>query len=215
MPLPKNNLLFGFEPKLTDEQRIYVNSIFDKRLTIVNAKSGSGKTTLAVACAKLLKKDLLYIFSPCEEDKLGFTPGEIEDKEAKYIQPLMDALYEIEEDPKRVVFREDNIENLKKGNVWVYPKSHVFARGTNIKNKTVIIDEYQNFTISEFKKITTRIHDDCSVIVIGHGGQIDLKDPKKSCYSRVLEHFKDKPWANICHLSKNFRGELSQWADEL
>ena len=62
MPLPNGNLLFGFEPKLTDEQRIYVDSIFDNQLTIVNAKAGTDKTTLAVACAAVIGKPLTYIY---------------------------------------------------------------------------------------------------------------------------------------------------------
>jgi phosphate starvation-inducible PhoH-like protein len=59
MPLPKNSLLFGFKSKLTDEQKIYVDSIFDNQMTIVNAQSGTGKTTLAVACAKIIGKPLV------------------------------------------------------------------------------------------------------------------------------------------------------------
>jgi phosphate starvation-inducible PhoH-like protein len=215
MPLPKNNLLFGFEPKLTDEQREYVNSIFDNQMTIVNAKSGTGKTTLAVACAKLLKKDLVYIFSPCEEDALGYTPGDVEEKESKYVQPLIDALEEINEDPSKVIFRKENYENLKNGSVWVYPKSHVFARGTNIKKMTVIIDEAQNFTRGELKKVLTRIHDSCKVIIIGHDGQCDLDDPSKSGFVPYVEHFKDEPYVNICKLTHNFRGKLAQKADQL
>ena len=58
MGLPKDNMLFGFAEKLTEEQRIYVDSIFDNQLTVVNAKAGTGKTTLAVACAKLLDKPM-------------------------------------------------------------------------------------------------------------------------------------------------------------
>lgn len=151
MPLPKNNLLFGFAPKLTQEQREYVDSIFDNQLTIVNAKAGTGKTLLAVACSKVLNKELIYIFSPVEEKRMGFRPGSQEEKERAYISPLIDALLEINENPSQVMYSEETLENpgrakqmmdsIKNGTVWVYPKSHIFARGTNIKNKTVIIDE--------------------------------------------------------------------------
>jgi phosphate starvation-inducible PhoH-like protein len=215
MPLPKNNLLFGFEPKLTKEQREYVNSIFDNQLTIVNARSGTGKTTLAVACAKIIGKPLLYVFSPVEEDSLGFTPGSVEEKEAKYITPLKDALLEINEDPSRVLETEMNLENMKNGNTWVKAQSHVFARGTNIKGKTVIIDEAQNFTKSELKKILTRIHDNCTVIMIGHIGQIDLDKPQDSGFAPYVEHFRKKDYCHVCELSWNFRGRLANDADEL
>lgn len=167
----------------------YVDWIFDNQLTIVNTRSGTGKTTLAVACAKIIGKDLLYTFFLVEENSLGFTPGDIEMKESKYFQPLKDALLEIGEQPDKVIVSEDNIENVKNGNTWVEVKSHVFARGTNIKNKTVIIDEAQNFTKSELRKLLTRIHDDCKVIMIGHTDQIDLDRPQDSGFAPYIEHF--------------------------
>jgi predicted ribonuclease YlaK len=217
MPLPKHNLLFGFEPKLTDEQRTYVNSIFDNQLTIVNAKSGTGKTTLAVACAKIIGKDLVYIFSPVQEKTLGFRPGSTKEKEHDYLIPLIDALHEINEDPNKAIYNEEtmNSEALKRREFWVFPMSHTFARGMNLKNKTVIIDETQNFTRGELKKVLTRIHDSCTVIMIGHDGQCDLPDPKKSGFVPYMEHFRNQPYANVCELSKNFRGHLAQHADEL
>ena len=208
-------MLFGYANKLTDEQKEYVDSIFDNQLTVVDARSGTGKTTLAVACAKIIGKDLLYTFSPCEEDKLGYTPGEVEQKEEKYIQPLKDALLEINENPAKVIVSEDNIDNVKEGNTWVEAKSHVFARGTNIKNKIVIIDEAQNFTKSDLKKLLTRIHDDCTVIMIGHQGQIDLPRLQDSGFAPYIEHFKKKDYSHTCKLSWNFRGRLANDADEL
>lgn len=215
MPLHGNNMLFGYADKLTDEQRDYVNSILDNQLTITNSKSGTGKTTLAVACAKVLEKPLLYVFSPCEEDKLGFTPGDVEDKEEKYVQPLKDALLEIGELPEKVIAFKDNIDNIKNGNAWVEAKSHVFARGTNIKNKTVIIDEVQNFTKSDLKKLLTRIHDNCTVVMIGHTGQIDLENPNLSGFAPYIDHFRKKDYAKVVNLSWNWRGRLANDADEL
>lgn len=215
MPLDKNNMLFGFEPKLTNEQRDYVDSIFDYQVTMVNARAGSGKTTLAVACAKLLNKPLYYIFAPVEEKKMGYRPGTQKEKEAEYYQPLIDALLEIGEVPDRVIYSEDNIGNVKNGNVWVYPKSHIFARGTNIKDAVVIIAEAQNFTRGELKKVLTRIHDSCTVIIEGHTGQNDLPDPKKSGFLPYIEHLSRYEWVNVVELTENFRGRLSRAADEL
>lgn len=225
MPLPKDNLLFGFELKLTDEQRIYVNSIFDYQMTIVNARSGTGKTSLAVACSKLIGKDLIYIFAPIQEGTMGFRPGSQEEKESAYIQPLKDALIEINENPTQVIYREDSIndpkrrkeimDNIKYGKIWVYPKSHVFARGINIRDKTVIIDEAQNFKKSELKKVLSRIHDSCKVILIGHSGQCDLDNPKDSGFEEFIEHFKNEDYVNICELTWNFRGRLAHHADQI
>jgi phosphate starvation-inducible protein PhoH and related proteins len=215
MPLPEHNLLFGFEPKLTEEQREYVDSIFDNQMTIVNAKSGTGKTTLAVACAKIIGQPLVYVFSPVQEKAMGFRPGKQAEKEREYYQPLIDALLKINEVPARVLYDEDNPDALKAGHVWVYPKSHIFARGTNIEECTVIIDEAQNFTRGELKKLLTRIHDSAKVIMIGHVGQIDLPDPKKSGFAPYIEHFADEPYCKTVELSVNFRGKLAQHADEL
>lgn len=215
MPLPKDNLLFGFEPKLTEEQREYVDSIFDNQLTIVNARSGTGKTTLAVASAKLLGKPLYYVFAPVEEGKMGFRPGTQREKEAEYLQPLKDALLEIGENPSKVVYDEENVEALKNGHVWVYPMSHTFARGMNIKDATVIVAESQNFTKGELKKILTRLHDSCTVIIEGHDGQCDLPNASKSGFVPYIEHFRDEPFAHVVKLHKNFRGRLAQVADEL
>jgi phosphate starvation-inducible PhoH-like protein len=215
MPLHGNSLFFGLAPRMTPEQRVYVDSILDNQLTIVNAKSGTGKTTLAVGAAKLIGKPLIYVFSPVEEGRMGFRPGTQKDKESAYITPLTDALYEINEEPSKVIYDPENIEAQKRGHVWVYPMSHVFARGMNLKDKTVIIDEAQNFTRGELKKILTRIHDSCKVVMIGHDGQIDIKQPEKSGFADYIEHFRNEPYAKVCELTVNFRGKLAQHADEL
>lgn len=215
MPLPKDSMLFGFAEKLTEEQKEYVDSIFDNQLTIVNARAGTGKTTLAVACASLLGKPLTYIFSPVAERTMGFRPGTQKEKELEYIVPLTDALLEIGENPSKVIYDEDNMDNMKSGNVWVYPKSHVFARGINIKGHTVIIDESQNYTRGELKKVLTRIHDDCTVIMIGHTGQNDLPKESSSGFEPYINHFKDEDYCKVVELTKNFRGNLANHADEL
>lgn len=215
MPLPKDNMFFGYADKLTAEQRKYVNSIFDKRFVIVNAASGTGKTTLAVMAAKLIGKPLYYIFSPVEEGRMGFRPGTQKEKEEAYLTPLKDALYEMNEDPTRSIFDVERLDDAKRGSAWVYPMSHVFARGMNIKDKTVIIDESQNFKKSELKKILTRVHDSCTLIMIGHDGQNDLDKPEKSGFIPYLEHFRNESYVDVCELTKNFRGQIATHADSL
>lgn len=228
MPLPSYaKLFYGME--LTDEQQYYADSVFDKQLVFVNAKSGSGKTTVAVGCAKILHEQalkggvpngmpLVYIFAPVNEKKMGFRPGKQEEKEEEYLQPLKDALQKIGENPMQVVYSEDLLARNGKqamDNVWVYAKSHIFARGTNIEDSTVIIDEAQNFTRGELKKILTRIHDSCKVIVIGHTGQIDLPKESTSGFKPYIEWFKNEPYVATCELTINFRGRMAQKADDL
>lgn len=222
MPLPENNLLFGFAPRLTAEQREYVDAIFDSQLVMVNAKAGSGKTTLAVACAKILKKPLTYIFNPVQESYMGFRPGTQSEKESIYHQPLIDALLEINENPAQCIYNEETLANeairrkvsIKRvmDTIWCFPKSPLFLRGTNLKDMTIIIDECQNFTVQELRKILTRVHDSCKVICIGHSGQIDIPI-SKSGFVPYMEHFKDQPYCKIVSLTKNFRGDLANWAD--
>jgi len=123
-------------------------------------------------------------------------------------------LLELNEDPARAIISEDNIINIKNGTAWVQPMSHVFARGTNIKGgKFVVIDEAQNFTRSELKKILTRIHDDCKVVIIGHDKQCDLENPLKSGFVPYIDFLKDEDFVNVCTLTKNFRGKLATKAD--
>ena len=68
----------------------------------------------------------------------------------------------------------------------------------------------------ELKKVLTRIHDNCKTIVIGHSGQCDLYHyPERSGFAPYIEHFKDEPYAQVCELTKNYRGIVSTKADEL
>lgn len=214
MPLPRSaELFYGLE--LTDEQRNYVDSIFDNQMTIVDAASGTGKTTIAVGAASLIGKPTYYIFSPVEESRLGYLPGRVQDKESVYVQPLVDAVVAINEVPDKVIYDPDNINQMKEQTAWLYPMSHVFARGTNLKDCTVIIDEAQNFTRGELKKVLTRIHDNVKVVMIGHHLQCDLEDETKSGFRPYLEHFRDEDYASVHQLTVNFRGRLSQHADNL
>lgn len=211
----RDTQFFGLRPTLTSEQERYLDAIYEKQLVIVNAQAGTGKTTLAVGAAKLIGKPLLYVFNPCEEDKLGFTPGYPEEKEAKYLGPLYDALLEINENPVQAIRVPDDSPDAKRRNqsAWVTARSHVYMRGCNVKGQTVIIDEAQNWTVLQLRKMLTRIHDDCKVIVIGHTGQVDLPDPALSGFAPLIEYFRPMEYTAVCTLTKNFRGRLSTDAD--
>jgi len=222
--LPDNNLFFGLRQKITPEQEDFADAIYSDNFDIVfcNAAAGTGKTTIAVAAAKLLvgekrKDGLVYVFSPVEESKMGFRPGDQYEKELEYTAPLRDALIEIGEQPDKAIVNPNNITELKKktGCVWVETASHTFKRGTNLKNKVVIIDEAQNFTKEQLQKMLTRCHDSCKVVVIGHSGQCDLPNPNLSGFERYIEWFREPERAKICTLTKNFRGWMAQHADSL
>lgn len=225
--------LYGLRARMTNEQVEYSNAIYTPKKKVVwcNAGAGTGKTTVAVAVAKLLKEEgyydgLIYVFNPTEEDKMGFRPGTQTTKEREYLTPLKDALIEIGEEPSKVIKIELEEEDQPKyvnlkgveinhSNAWITAVSHTFFRGSNKKRQIVIIDEAQNFTKAQLKKILTRCHDNCKVIVIGHVGQIDLKNPKHSGFVHYINHFLGEEQSQLCVLTKNFRGWLAQHADSI
>lgn len=223
--LAKDVLLYGLAPKMTDEQMVFANAVYSDEFDIVfcNAAAGTGKTTISVAIAKLLKEEgrykdgLLYVFNPVEENKMGFRPGTQCEKEKEYTVPLDNALIEVQEQPAKARWVPDNaLENKKRlDSAWVEATTHIFARGTNQKNKVIIIDEAQNWTVAQLRKMLTRCHDSCKVIVIGHTGQCDLPNPDDSGFEFYLNHFREEPRAAVCTLTHNFRGWMARHADDI
>lgn len=242
----EKSMFFGLKERMTQEQDDYVKALLDPniKLVTVNAKAGTGKTTLAVAAAKILVdskfyKDLTYVFAPVEENQMGFTPGDVFEKEKKYHGPLLDALEAIGEKPSRCLYdptkeaalkeaekleRQTNklkkkkdilaVEEFNKNKYWVTALSHTFLRGCNLINKVVIIDEAQNFTTSQLRKILTRCHDDCKIILIGHTGQCDI-DENQSGFKSYIDHTRYLQSAKCFELTKSFRGEIAEWADTI
>ena len=215
-----DNMFFGLN--LTDEQKEFRDAIYSGNYDIVfcNSKAGTGKTLISIATAKLLVSSdefdgLVYIFSGVEERNFGYRPGTQEEKEREYLQPLFDALIDINEQPEKALIPTNTNDIKKKCNGWVETFSHTFTRGINVKNKVVIIDEAQNWTTEQLKKILTRCHESCRIIVIGHTGQIDLPIKEQSGFQRYIEHFTNKEKSKVCTLTTNFRGWVAQWADEL
>lgn len=216
----KDHPFYGFE--LDEEQIAFRDAIWnpEKLIVFCNAKAGTGKTFVATATANLLVQyglydGIVYISSPTQEAKLGFLPGEIEDKTAVYSEPFIQALIKLNINPHAAV-NQYNIMNQKNGTGYIDAITHVYLRGCNFENKVVIIDESQNYYCDELKKTLTRMSDNCKVIVIGHSGQIDLyHNPENSGFVRYLNHFKDDPRTAICELNTNYRGWISSHADSL
>lgn len=211
MPLPKSAELF-YGLTLTEEQKVYADSFCDKLVTFCESRSGSGKTTVAVGTALANQKKLHYIFPTVEEGAMGFTPGSPKEKELKYLTPLYDALSEIGEFPDKAI---KSTLNEKQDTWWVDAYSHNYMRGGNIKDAYVIIDEAQNLTKRELRKILTRIHDSSHVVICGDPNQCDLKNPTQSGFIHYLEHYRNTSFTNVCKLTKNFRGVVSSHAELL
>lgn len=206
---------------LDADQRTFVDAIKDPAATIVfcNAAAGTGKTTLAMGAANILVKDkrndldgIVYIVSPYGEQKQGYLPGSYTEKSEVYFEPAYQAMIEVGMNPNSDVY-SDSMVNKKRGEAFVKLLTHTFLRGTNLENKVVILDEAQNYTVAELKKVLTRCHDSCKVIVIGHTGQVDIRE--NSGFARYMEHFDGQERCRVCRLTTNYRGWLSTYADQL
>lgn len=209
MGIPQSAELF-YGLTLDEKQKEYADSIFENKLTITDSKSGTGKTTIAVGCAKIIGKPLYYFFAPVQEKVFGYTPGDEEEKQSKYLIPLYDALNEIGEMPEKAIHSKKDM----RPNAWVHATSYAFWRGGNLKDSTIILDECQNWSKHELKKILTRCHDTCTVIMLGHNGQMDISE-SLSGFQDYIEHSALAPFAKTVTLDHDYRGNLARWADSL
>lgn len=206
---------------LDDEQELLKNDIIgaDKELIFVNAKAGTGKTTIALGCANILYcsglyDKIIYIMSPYGEAKQGFLPGDITEKSEVYFQPLYDAMIALNLNPYAI--STGSLDLQKEGNAYIYPITDTYSRGINFSNAVVIVDEAQNMEFSQLKRILTRPHDDCKVIVCGHVGQRD-NFRANGDFERYLSaaSSSELEWISVRTLTHNHRGHISTWCDEV
>ena len=207
--------------QLDAQQEKFVAAILNSDTTIIfcDAVAGTGKTTLAMGAANKLVKDnrnaldgIVYIVSPYGEQKQGYLPGSVTEKSEVYFEPAYQAILTCNMNPYTDVCSE-SMTSKKKGSGYVKLLTHTFLRGVNLENKVVILDEAQNFTTEELKKVLTRIHDSCKVIVVGHMGQVDING--RSGFGRYIQHFSATDRCEVCVLTINHRGWLSSYADAL
>ena len=105
-----------------------------------------------------------------------------------------------------------NRESNKNGG-YIHLMTHTYMRGVNLAKQVVILDEAQNFTVDDMRKVLTRIHDTCKVIVIGHTGQIDISG--KSGFAKYIKHYRTFEESAECELTINHRGKFSSHADAI
>ena len=207
--------------KLDEEQKVFAEAIWNPDIDIifVNAKAGTGKTTVAAGMANLLVQygeydGIVYIMAPYGERKQGYLPGSVTEKSSVYFEAFMQALTNCNVNITTAI-NDESMVNQKNGTGYITCITDTFLRGTNLDNAVVIVDESQNATAAQLKKILTRIGNHSKVIVIGHDQQCDLDNPATSGFTSYIEHFRDKERAAVCTLTTNHRGWISQWADEL
>ncbi|MFR8519198.1 MAG: PhoH family protein, partial [Emergencia timonensis] len=163
------------KPK-TIGQKNYVNSIRKKDIVFGIGPAGTGKTYIAVAMAinafKNKEVQKIILARPAVEagERLGFLPGDLQEKVDPYLRPLYDALYDI--------LGRDNASRLKEKEVIeVVPLAYM--RGRTLDNSFIILDEAQNTTREQMKMFLTRMGFGSKVVVTGDITQIDLPRGKK------------------------------------
>jgi len=216
-----------FGLKLDEEQRAFRDAIWsdDYDIIFANAKAGTGKTTLAVATALLLVQYGKYngvVYGTAggvHEYKQGLLPGSLEEKSAPLFIPLYQAVSRLNYDPQRVIVNDFNMLAQKDGMAMISAMTDSYIRGMSIGEKdspvVVILDEMQNETLPGIQTLLSRVNTGSKVICIGHDRQCDLKYPQDSGFVRMMNHFSTKERCKVCTLTKNYRGWISAWADEI
>ena len=207
--------------QLDEEQEKFANAIWDPDIDIVfcNSKAGTGKTTIAAGVANMLVlygffSSIIYIMSPYGERTQGYLPGTFTEKSSVYFEAFMQALQNCNVNTVSAINTESMV-NQKNGTGYITCITDTFLRGTNLNDAVVILDEAQNYSVSQLKKILTRIGSHAKVIVIGHDQQCDLADKSKSGFIRYMDHFATQERTAFCTLLHNHRSWISQHADEL
>ena len=178
-------------------QKEYLAAIRKNAITFGVGPAGTGKTYLAAAMAvKAFKsKDVsrIILTRPAVEagEKLGFLPGDLQNKVDPYLRPLYDALYD-------VLGRDAALRLKEKEVIEVVPLAYM--RGRTLDNAFIILDEAQNTTREQMKMFLTRMGFGSKVVVTGDITQIDLPRGKKSGLveaERVLKNVRD---IDFCYL---------------
>ncbi len=179
-------------------QRAYVKAVKENTVTFAIGPAGTGKTYLAMAMAVVAFKnkevERIILTRPAVEagEKLGFLPGDLQNKVDPYLRPLYDALYEL-------MGMENFQKQLERGVIEVAPLAYM--RGRTLNDSYIILDEAQNTTCEQMKMFLTRFGDNSRVIITGDLTQTDLPAGKKSGLKEAVEVLRDVEDIAICELT--------------
>lgn len=175
------------KPK-TIGQKKYIEAIKKNTVTIGVGPAGTGKTYLAVAMAvnafKAKKINRIILTRPAVEagEKLGFLPGDLQQKVDPYLRPLYDALFDM--------LGAENFQRCQeRGDIEVAPLAYM--RGRTLDDSFIILDEAQNTTGEQMKMFLTRLGFNSKAVVTGDITQIDLPDGKKSGLKEAVKILKN------------------------
>jgi phosphate starvation-inducible PhoH-like protein len=179
-------------------QQHYMKAIQKNTITIGVGPAGTGKTYLAVAAAVAAFRERtvnrIILTRPAVEagERLGFLPGDLQNKVDPYLRPLYDALYDM-------LGPETFQKYQERGSIEVAPLAYM--RGRTLDDSFIILDEAQNTTREQMKMFLTRLGFGSKIVITGDVTQIDLPDDKVSGLKdavRVLDGVKD---IAICRLT--------------